>query len=367
MGTHRSGTGSRGLARWVVAAIAAVLVVIAVAAAMVWLLGRSEQEGRDAAATCVEGELSLKVAAAPALVESLRRVAEGFNSSGTVSNDYCPKVEITGVDSPVALSALSGTWDAKLGPAPALWIPESATWTARLAAAKPSEVSGQPTSIASSPVVLAVRGSARQTFDGVRWVDVPARQPDLRITLPTGAGADGTYLAAQTVGAAVARTGGAAITEEAARGPLVTGTLNRWAASAPKTANTTAALEGLMVPSDTLRAVPTTEQQLFAFARGRGETAPVAVYPAGPTASATYPAAVLDREGVSAAQRRAASDFVAYVGKADNAKPLAEAGFRVSGQSTPAKTPSVSFGTVEPLAPAANPAVIAIADAITPK
>lgn len=368
MGTHRSGSGSRGLARWVIAAIAAVLVVIAVAGAMLWLLGRSEQEGRDAAATCVEGDLQLKVAAAPALVESLRRVADGFNSSGTVSNDYCPRAEVTGIDSPVALSALAGTWDPKLGPAPAVWIPESSIWTARLAAAKPAELSGQPTSIASSPGVLAVRGSARQAFDGVRWVDVPARQADLGISLPTaGSGADGTYLAAQSVAAAVARTGGAAIDEEAARGPLVTGTLNRWASAAPKTANATAALEGLMVPSDSLRAVPVTEQQLYAFARGRGETAPVAVYPAGPTAAATYPAAVLDREGVTEAQRRAASDFVAYIGKGENAKPLAEAGFRVAGQPTPDKTSSVSFGTVQPLAPAANPAVMAIADAITPK
>jgi hypothetical protein len=169
------------------------------------------------------------------------------------------------------------------------------------------------------------------------------------------------------VGAAVARTNGAQISEEAARSPLVTGTLSRWAAGAPKSADSTTALEALMVPPDSLRAVPTTEQQLYAFARGRGDTAPVAVYPAGPTASATYPAAVLDREDTSEAQRRAAADFVSYVGKGQNAKPLAEAGFRVPGVPTPAKTPSVAFGTVEPLATSTNPAVIALSDAITVK
>ncbi|TWS22098.1 ABC transporter substrate-binding protein [Tsukamurella sputi] len=364
MGSHRSGTGSRGIARWLIAAVVAVIVVAAVAGAMVWLSGRSEQEGRDAAASCVRGDLAVQVAAAPALVGPLRRIAESFNAGGTVSADYCAKIEVTGIDSPVALEALTGTWDPKLGPVPSLWIPESTVWTARLAAAKPAELSGQPTSIASSPVVLAVRGSARQAFDGVRWLDLPARQEQLRIALPTGADADGTYLAAQSVAAAVGRTAGAALSEDAAKSPVVAGSLARWAKDAPKSTTTGAALEALTKPGDAVRAVPVTEQQLAAFARGRDAAAPVAVYPAGPTASATFPAAVLDREETSDAHDRAAADFVAFITQGENAKPLTEAGFRVIGRPAPATTPSVAFGTVEPLAPASNAAVIALADTV---
>ncbi len=364
MGSHRSGTGSRGVARWLLAAIAAVVVVAAIAAGMVWLSGRSAQEGRDAADSCVRGDLEVHVAAAPAVVGPLRRIAEQFNSSGTVSGDYCAKIEVTGVDSPVALAALTGTWDAKLGAAPALWIPESTVWTARLAAAKPSEVSGQPTSIATSPVVLAVRGSARSTFDGVRWLDLPGRQNELRIALPTGTDSDGTYLAAQSVAAAVSRTAGAALSDEAARSPVVTGSLGRWSKDAPASTTTGAALEALTKPGDEPHAVPVVEQQLAAFVRGRGNAAPVAVYPAGPTASATFPAAVLDREGTTEAQGRAAAAFVSFLTEAEHAKPLAEAGFRVSGLPAPEKTASVAFGTVEPLAPSSNAAVIALADAV---
>lgn len=364
MGSHRSGTGSRGIARWLIAAVVAVVVVAAVAGAMVWLSGRSEQEGRDAAGSCVRGDLAVQVAAAPALVGPLRRIADSFNAGGTVSADYCAKIEVTGVDSPVALEALTGKWDSKLGPVPSLWIPESTVWTARLAAAKPAELSGQPTSIASSPVVLAVRGSARQGFDGVRWLDLPARQEQLRIALPTGADADGTYLAAQSVAAAVGRTSGAALSEDAAKSPVVAGSLSRWAKDAPKSTTTGAALEALTKPGDAVRAVPVTEQQLAAFARGRDAAAPVAVYPGGPTASATFPAAVLDREETSDAHDRAAADFVSFITQSDHAKPLTEAGFRVVGQAAPAKTASVAFGTVEPLAPASNAAVITLADTV---
>lgn len=364
MGSHRSGTGSRGIARWLIAAVIAVVVLAVIAGAMVWLSGRSEQEGRDAAASCVRGDLAVQVAAAPALVGPLRRIAESFNTSGQVSADYCAKIEVAGIDSPVALQALTGTWDRKLGPVPSLWIPESTVWTARLAAAKPAELSGQPTPIASSPVVLAVRGSARQSFDEVRWLDLPARQEQLSIALPTGADADGTYLAAQSVAAAVSRTAGAALSEDAAKSPVVAGSLSRWAKDAPKSTTTGAALEALTKPGDDVRAVPVTEQQLAAFARGRGDAAPVAVYPSGPTASATFPAAVLDRTETSDAHDRAAADFISYLTEKDHAKPLAEAGFRVPGQPTPTKTPSVAFGTVEPLAPASNGAVIALADAL---
>ncbi|MET9329213.1 substrate-binding domain-containing protein [Tsukamurella sp. NPDC003166] len=367
MGSHRSGTNSRGIARWLIAAVVAVVVVGVIAAAMVWLSGRSEQEGRNAASTCVRGDLAVHVAAAPALVESLRRVADAFNASGTVSADYCAKIDVAGIDSPVALAALSGTWDPKLGAAPSVWIPESTVWTARLAAAKPAEVSGQPTSIASSPVVLAVRESARPTFADVRWLDLPGKQRDLRVALPTEADSDGTYLAAQSVAAAVARTGGAALSDDAAKSPVVTGSLSRWAADAPKSTGAVAALEALTKPGDGIRAVPVTEQQLAAFARGRGEGVPVAVYPAGPTASATFPAAVLDREDTTDAHDRAAADFVAYLTEGDHAKPLAEAGFRVPGQPTPPKTTAVAFGTVEPLASASNAATIALADALNRK
>ncbi|GAB3135225.1 hypothetical protein GCM10027289_28550 [Tsukamurella serpentis] len=364
MGSHRSETRSRGIARWLIAAVAALVVVAAVIAGMVWLSERSAQEGRDAAATCVKGDLQVHVAAAPALVESLRRVSENFNGSAAVSADYCPKIEIRGVDSPVALAALSGTWDSKLGDAPSLWIPESTVWTARLAAAKPSVVSGSPTSIASSPVVLAVRGSARKSFDGLRWLDLPAKQAELKVALPTEADSDGTFLAAQSVAAAVGRTAGAALTDEAAKSPVVTGALERLASSAPKSTTAIAALDALSAPGDGVRAVPVTEQQLYGFTRGRGDSAPVAVYPSGPTAAATYPAAVVGGKEKSEAHERAAADFVAFITDGQNAKPLAEAGFRAAGQPAPAKTPSVAFGPVEPLAPASNGAVIGIANAI---
>lgn len=365
MGSHRSGTGGRGIARWLIAAVVAVVALALVAAAMVWLNGRSEQEGRDAASSCVRGDLAVQVAAAPALVAPLRRIADSFNASGTVSADYCAKIEVTGIDSPVALDALSRTWDPKLGAVPSLWIPESTVWTARLAAAKPAELSGQPTSIASSPVVLAARSSARQDFDGVRWLDLPAKQEQLRIALPTGAGADGTYLAAQSVAAAVGRTAGAALSDEAAKSPVVTGSLTRWAKDAPASTTAGAALEALTKPGDAVRAVPVTEQQLAAFARGRDGAAPVAVYPSGPTASATFPAAVLDRDETTDAHDRAAADFVSYVTERENSKPLVEDGFRAVGQPAPAKTASVAFGTVEPLAPASNAATVALADAIS--
>lgn len=354
MGTHRSDFGGRGLARWVIAAFAAVVVLILIIVGVWWLGNVSDREGQEAAASCVRGDMTVPVIVTPALVEPLERAAAEFNESGTVSEDFCAKVAITGMPADTALAQLTGTWPAESGPVPALWIPETTVWTARLVASNPGALTGQPTSIASSPVVLAVPARDAAAFNDVGWLDLPGKQTELRVAVPHG---DAGVLAGLSVASALARTGGAPISDTAASSPLVNTTLTRWADAAPKTPT----LAELAAGSTKARALPILEQALFA-ADGAAFTA---VTPRGATASATYPAAVLGRPEVSDAQRHGAADFLTFLTKDGNAKPLADAGFRVPNVPMPSGDSVVAFGPVDPLATPSNAAVLALADAVS--
>lgn len=365
---------------WVAAAIVAVLVLGVIGYR--WLGGVSDREGKTAAAQCVRGDLTVHVAVDPAIDEPLAKTALAFNATRTVADDYCVKIDVTGVPSTTAMAGLVGTWDKRYGERPALWVPSSSTWAARLKTSKATAVAGNPTPLVSSPVVLAVPTDLRKPLDGVRWIDVPGLQAAdgldsraegwgaLRMALPTGASSDGTYLAAQSIAAAVTHTSAGPIADAAARGPQVGTTLARLASAAPtpRAPTADAALTVLAGEGDAkagpIHAVPVIEQQLFAYLQTHPGAKLAAVSPSGATATATYPAVALG-DGVDEAHSQAAAEFVSFLGTGDHAKELAAAGFRAPNQPTPRATDAVPFGRFEPLPTPSESALTAIADAVT--
>ncbi|MFC7752322.1 hypothetical protein [Tsukamurella soli] len=221
-----------------------------------------------------------------------------------------------------------------------------------------------------------------RSLDGVAWVDVPVLQGPrglarrapgwggLRLALPTGDDSDATYLAAQSIAAGVAHAVGP-IADSVARGPQVGTTLARLASGAPKARpeTTVDALNALAAQKDpkagAIHAVPVTEQELYAYTAAHPDSGIVGVALSGGTASATFPAVSLDDQSLSDAQTHGAADFVTFLGRDANARPLAAAGFRVPDQPTPKATAAVAFATVEPLPAPSVAALTAIADAVT--
>lgn len=81
-------------------------------------------------------------------------------------------------DSKVTLESLTGTWDAaSMGDRPAAWIPQSTIWSAELATAKPDAIEGTPTSLVTTPVVLAVQPDLGSKAKGtLQWSQLPTLQ-----------------------------------------------------------------------------------------------------------------------------------------------------------------------------------------------
>lgn len=113
MGRHSDGKPNFALSA---NAIAALVVVIALIAGLIWWFGFRQPGGDDAAVTadgntnaeCLEGEMSLPVAAASDV--DGQRLLAAWQDTDPVVRDYCMKPEL--VDDPAEAAAYIGTWPA---------------------------------------------------------------------------------------------------------------------------------------------------------------------------------------------------------------------------------------------------------------
>jgi len=119
------------------------------------------------------------VAAAPAQAPALEQLAQRWNSANQGTGDGCAAVRVESADSAAIAESLGGAWDpARDGVRPQVWIPESSLWLS-VARGRPdaaAELTRQSTSIASSPVVLALRQPQAQALGWpdrtLTWQDV---------------------------------------------------------------------------------------------------------------------------------------------------------------------------------------------------
>lgn len=358
MGSHRGEQRRRRVSKGPV--IAAVTIVLVVLLAIGWFRIRDRANEREeaAAGSCVEGETTLVVAADPDIAEPLQNLAMRYNDTDPVVRDHCVNVAVNSLASQQVRDAIvSGVWDeATLGPRPALWVPQS---TGVLASLGRDRYEGDPKSIASSTVVLAMPpalAAALQTAN-IGWNDLPRLQADpnslaaiglsdwdgLRLTLPVGPGSGTTAIAAEAVAATVADAGGGPLTEDAVRSRPVVDAISSLAAAAPAAETTTAALSALAAQTDPakadIHAVPATEQQITTV----GSEAVARFAPAGATVVADYPGVEL--AGVDETQHRAADLFVDFLQQPDQLSTLADNGFRtgeVERSLQPAADPVVA-------------------------
>ncbi|WP_319434325.1 substrate-binding domain-containing protein [Mycobacterium sp. RTGN5] len=354
-GGHRSETGRRGVSLSVIAAL--VTVVVVVGAVILWRFFGDALSHRstDAASKCLAGAVNVGVVADPSIAADVSKFAESFNAVVTPVGDRCVKMVVTAADSDRVVDGFVSSWPGDLGERPALWIPASSNAEARLQATAGKEVVSDARSLASSPVVLAVRPQLKDALAQQSWAALPGLQNNptaldalnlpgwgsLRLALPTAGNADATYLTAEAVASASAP----------ANAPATAGlgAVNALVAGQPKLADNTAdaAWKALLGAGDAagapVHAVATTEQQLFGRASAPDAKNTVAEWlPSGPVAIADYPTVLLSGTWLSSEQVSAASEFARFMRKPEQLTALAKAGFRAEG-TTPQGNDVVTF------------------------
>jgi hypothetical protein len=147
-GRHRSLQGARKAAGSpVVLLSSALVVVVAAALSLTYLKSRLDTTDCDSA-TFVE------VAAAPAVAPMVARLADEVTGS-------CFQLDVRATDSATVLDSL-GT--PTVDPPPQVWIPESSWWLRQAQAGGVPRAPATGTSIASSPVVLALTSEVASRF-----------------------------------------------------------------------------------------------------------------------------------------------------------------------------------------------------------
>ncbi|MFD0363271.1 VWA domain-containing protein [Nocardia sp. GCM10030253] len=334
MGTHRSGTRSRGVSKGPV--IAVVVVVLLVAGVFAWnkLSNRAADQDSAAAAECVEGPATLYVTADPDIAPSVRTIADGYNATNPHIRDHCAKVEVTAQPSAAMVAAFTANapWNQQLGPQPALWIADSLRSIESVRV--PGLIEGNPAPVAASPIVLAVPEDLRRALDEakVTWSDLPRLQQGslteiglsgwagLRMALPPG---DATLAAASAVGSTVSGTD--PLSDQAAQSGQVVSAISLLAAKAPEAQDITTALAtvaGAPQPASApIHAVAATEQQ----AKAQGGLAMFS--PAGSAPVADHPAALMSGPWVDKTQNLIAGIFADYLRTPQQAQTFTAAGF----------------------------------------
>ncbi|WP_182347408.1 substrate-binding domain-containing protein [Tomitella gaofuii] len=374
MGRHRSASGNRRISRGLTLAVVAVLVVVAVVIGWLALRDHAGDVDDRAAASCVNGDVTVSVAAAPSIAPVLTDLAQSYSAAHPVVRDHCVSVKVHKADGAAARQEIAAG-----GGGPALWVPQSAADVAALRSASPERIDGNPVSLAASPVVLAAPQAAAATLQGLAWKDLPARQSAGTLGLAMPAGSDSAAVTGLALAAAIADAGpdptGTALTGQAVTGSQGQAAVAALVGGAPGERAATAAdvLAGLQqgdAPQG-VRAVPTTAEQLYRFNADSAGAPMAAVRPAGPTPVVDYPAVLLrpapDTGGTTAADTdapavegkavderavsAAASDFLNYLAGPEQASRFTQNGFLVIG-APDAAAPADSAGVLTGAPPA---------------
>ncbi|MBS4729766.1 substrate-binding domain-containing protein [Mycobacterium sp. SM1] len=378
-GGHRGEGGRRGVSIGVIAALVAVVVAVATVIAWRFFGMALSNRAQLAAGRCVGAKETVAVIADPAIAEAVQEFAERYNTTATPVGDRCVAVSVKPAGSEAVVNGFLGDWPADLGARPALWIPASSVSTARLTAAAGRQTVSDSRSLATSPVLLAVRPELRRALAQQTWATLPGLQtaPDalaalhlpgwgsLRLALPVSGNGDAAFLAAEAVAAASAPPGAPATTGTGAARTLVD--------AQPKLPDNSlaAALNALLAPGDPavapVHAVVTTEQQLFqrSQATPEAESTLSSWLPPGPVAVADYPTVLLRGSWLSPEQVTAASAFARFMHKPDQLAVLAKAGFRVPGVKPPPSDVTSFAALPSTLAVGDDPLRATLADALT--
>jgi Ca-activated chloride channel homolog len=131
------------------------------------ILGWRLRGGGHSVAGCHGQPETILVAASPGEATVLSTLATQWTAGKPTYQGRCIGAKVVAKDSSQVANALGNGWDlVRDGSTPDVWVPDSRLWFA-VAAARPDAAAmlpSEPTSVASSPVVLAVRKAAVQAL-----------------------------------------------------------------------------------------------------------------------------------------------------------------------------------------------------------
>ncbi|MEV6772311.1 substrate-binding domain-containing protein [Nocardia sp. NPDC051030] len=305
-----------------------------------WLQQRSKDRDNAAAASCVEGTTTLNVTVDPDIATPVKAAADRFNATKPHVRDHCAQVSVNAQPSAAMIAAFTSNaaWDPKLGPQPALWIPESSRSVELMRV--PGLIAGTPAPIALSPISLAVPDELRRALETaqVHWADLAKFQQGsladiglapwgkLRLAVPSG---DATLAVAAAVGSGVSGTD--PLDENTAKSGQVISAISNLAAGAPPAKDTVSALTDLAAApaaNAPLHAIAATEQQI------RARNGLTAFRPTGDGPVADYPAAQLTGAWVDQTENLAAGLFADFLRAPEQSKLFTDNGFGAAPPAT---------------------------------
>ncbi len=140
--------------------------------------------------TCT-GQVRLAVAAAPEIAPAIRAAADEWTGDGASADGTCVTVAVdpaAPAEVAAAIASRQGATLTGVGPAngatqvPDVWVPDASTWLLRLQKAAPGLVPQQATSVARSPVVLALPEPIAKQLG---WPDKKVTYGDLLLAMQT--------------------------------------------------------------------------------------------------------------------------------------------------------------------------------------
>jgi Ca-activated chloride channel homolog len=169
-----------GQARWgrLPMALGAIVVLAAAAAVAVRLVGFG-------GGPCTGG-IALRVAASPEIASPLREIGAAWTAGGPEVGGRCVSLTVDATAAPIVASRLTVRAGHGIdiaaapepspdeGQVPAVWIPDSTAWLRRVQVVDRAAFVGEPASVASTPVVMAMPAGLGASMPSVALADVPS-------------------------------------------------------------------------------------------------------------------------------------------------------------------------------------------------
>jgi hypothetical protein len=311
---------------------------------------------------CAGGTISVSIAAAPDIAPTLSRLAASMTAVQRHAGQYCYAARVSAADP----ARVAGTLAGQVGDSqPDVWVPDSSYWLVRARADGGQAVPTAGTSVASSPVVIALAepvarslGWPNKKFGWSRLLAGESGGGAVRIGIPDPARSPVGVSALLAVSAMTAKDGKpsaatvAALRQLSANVSALSGDLFGKLPQAYDAASVGKALGGF----------PASEQSVVAFDGQRPPVSAVSVYPEPASPGLDYPYVVSG--GLSDAVDAAAKKFLTVLQSPDAVNALTSAGFRTPSGGTGTGFPTGDGLSTDIVAPVPLPDAVRLAQAV---
>ena len=326
-----------GRRRWVIPAALGATAIVGAGVLVVAF----NASGAATARKCSGPTQNFTVVTSAQVFPTVEGVARKWNATGPTVGGHCAAATVVRKESSEVAAALGSNWDeARDGTRPDVWLADSSLWLA-LAASRPDAktmLAANPPSVASSPVVLALRKPLAQALGWPQkpfgweqgfgafvkpetWAQIGHPEwASLRIGLtdPTSSTAG-----LESVVSLLDYDGDGTLSDAELTGGL--GFTQALGALAPDTKTFFDEQAG---GSSSIAAFPAVERDVAAYDRANGNAPLVPVYPTTGLMVADYPYTTLNASWVDSTRKAAAGLFQQYLQGADARKAFSADGFR---------------------------------------